>query len=1396
MVVSLVVYLLVCEARVYTSGRLAAFESQLFNLSGTTQLQGKYIKAASVSDGIGVAVTSYNEIYVWGMDAYGQRLVTPNTFLPVPTLVLERSEPLDGIVASLNDVYVWSGTEVFSWGRTTNGEVTSSISYGQPMDNVIKISAVNAHALIMLNSGSLYSIGNNEEGQLGHSSMTNEISIEPARLIAAGYYHSVAVAKYLDLIYAWGKNFDDHPTQRWPTISANDVIAICAGNDFTALLMNNDVLYGIYHPGDSEITMLLPTAHSATNIECGERSVSVVAGSNSVWTYSLNTNNVWELYESKTFEGLNISSIAYQNTWLLRTVDGMLYGRGKADECELGDNSVTLIPNEFEVLGSMLVDYSFVGDNSLWVKGFTFLLGKGDFRGVDFAEVGMVHADLPLSQNFRQIVEKDRKVYILSYSGEFYTSVFYDLPMAYNQCIHPLICKVNLTLSIDYFTVTPYNTLLFVTGDGLVIEYINGDFRTYPNQEEPFLATKVVATSDQRIYVLYSNGRVYSCYAMSCTFMPVFDIVDITSSSLHVVALTQFGKVYTWGGRADRGELGFNDTSLLPRLVTGLQQYFVVQIAAKLHGTAVLTDTSKLIVFGDNTKGQFGNGQVEVLDLQNPIPMVVLNTSLINLDHKNSKIMCSENICAIDTENECYGAYGSICNGHGQCALGSCICDAYYSGSKCESYVPYSPPQPIEPSPRPSEAVHNSPSAIIKFCFGIASNDDVVCSSHGSCVAEDICDCEAGYTGFECEHFVYPSSSYIEQSEDRLFSSEILQSSYSDVDAQSSLRNSPSSDTSAQTGPSANYERSHSSSTEDSLYQASMSQPEMSQAGYSFSSEQTESNGRHYSSDAHTGQQASSEMDRTYICFDFRSDDSAVCSGHGICSFDDNCDCEQSYGGQRCELSVIQSGIVSIYPRTGVALTTTFELNMTGWENVQTFSVGYLTGSTQNLIATIETNSLNFVLPQGNLTIFVRASNSLDSVTQLIGDIEVLKIDDDKVADTVTKVVSEITANTTVSTISAISTTIVENRAHINASAASAAVEQIVNILHTTTKSYQNSTESSTTVVILLSKITQDTTIVTQNSSQTVALILSDLITNSNVLSVNNSLETIRQTVQNIENISLATTSDSAPKKALSKVVSAIVTVSRNNLAVGSSQRVRFDKIELEIVKLEPSSNSSIVRTSLQDPRSQRPLSVDFTTIAGSSNTVITLQSVVYPVSMYDNTLFATSVVTIDIFVESKQRTIAQEQMSYVIDLPVADKLTDNTTYTCRTFDTNDQSWKNDTDACQTVYDSDNDIVRCECTIAATVGATLDYVQSKTEEIKEQVPSNKKKLAPGVIAVIVILVVTVIVVILLVTIVAVVLAYRLKPKNNQEISSDLQVHKNKYTLFYQLSDLKQHVMRR
>ncbi|XP_076472647.1 protein RCC2-like [Babylonia areolata] len=92
-------------------------------------------------------------------------------------------------------------------------------------------------------------------------------------------------------------------------------------------------------------------------------------------------------------------------------------------------------------------------------------------------------------------------------------------------------------------------------------------------------------------------------------------------NACHCVAITEDGKVYTWG-RNEKGQLGVSDTNRrdVPTKVDLLDNFNIVAAACGKNHTLFLTDRGKVLAAGDNKMGQLGIGN----QTQNvPCPMQV-----------------------------------------------------------------------------------------------------------------------------------------------------------------------------------------------------------------------------------------------------------------------------------------------------------------------------------------------------------------------------------------------------------------------------------------------------------------------------------------------------------------------------------------------------------------------------------------------------------------------------------------------------------------------------------------------------------------------------------------------------------------------------------------------------
>ncbi|XP_043798332.1 RCC1 and BTB domain-containing protein 1-like isoform X1 [Apis laboriosa] len=82
----------------------------------------------------------------------------------------------------------------------------------------------------------------------------------------------------------------------------------------------------------------------------------------------------------------------------------------------------------------------------------------------------------------------------------------------------------------------------------------------------------------------------------------------------HVLALTEEGKVYSWGQNCHY-ELGntFGSQALTPAIITNLCNEFIVDIACGSHHSLALTNDGEVYAWGQNTSGQVGCHDITTL---------------------------------------------------------------------------------------------------------------------------------------------------------------------------------------------------------------------------------------------------------------------------------------------------------------------------------------------------------------------------------------------------------------------------------------------------------------------------------------------------------------------------------------------------------------------------------------------------------------------------------------------------------------------------------------------------------------------------------------------------------------------------------------------------------------
>ena len=266
--------------------------------NGTGQLS----KVVAISGGgaFYLALKQNGTLVAWGSNLYGElgngTLGTvQNSGIPSSVLLSDGITPLHEVVSfSCGDAHALALTadgSVYSWGNNTNGQLGIGMAGPQPPDdkpsdqglpvrvlnstensflaNIVGLAGGGQHSLALATDGSVYSWGNNTNGQLGDGTLTsrslpalvlNSAGTTPlngVKSLVAGRSHSLAV-KTDRTVISWGYNVRGQLGDG--TFTDRSLPVPVPG------LTNTDLLASTY---DSTLAISLPQATVSGNIALG-----------------------------------------------------------------------------------------------------------------------------------------------------------------------------------------------------------------------------------------------------------------------------------------------------------------------------------------------------------------------------------------------------------------------------------------------------------------------------------------------------------------------------------------------------------------------------------------------------------------------------------------------------------------------------------------------------------------------------------------------------------------------------------------------------------------------------------------------------------------------------------------------------------------------------------------------------------------------------------------------------------------------------------------------------------------------------------------------------------------------------------------------------------------------
>ena len=198
--------------------------------NGVTQDQAQSSKPSGLSSLVvaadggwehSLALLADGSVWAWGFNQYGQlgNGKLTDSLVPVRTVGLPK---IKAIAAGLIHSLALSETgQVWGWGTNTYGQLGNSTTnlFGSTpvqtpgLNNIIKISAGQAHSLALDANGHIWAWGGNESGQVGNGTNVHQLTpfLLPAPTnvvaIAAGALSSAAITSD-GHIWTWGDNRD------------------------------------------------------------------------------------------------------------------------------------------------------------------------------------------------------------------------------------------------------------------------------------------------------------------------------------------------------------------------------------------------------------------------------------------------------------------------------------------------------------------------------------------------------------------------------------------------------------------------------------------------------------------------------------------------------------------------------------------------------------------------------------------------------------------------------------------------------------------------------------------------------------------------------------------------------------------------------------------------------------------------------------------------------------------------------------------------------------------------------------------------------------------------------------------------------------------------------------
>jgi len=566
-----------------------------------------WLSASSASDAEGSSLTAT----VKTQGNYGTFVITGESVSYLKTI--ETNETDIGVLE------ISDGTDSVQITLTVNSLYWKQISAGE------------YHTAALKSDGTIWSWGENDDGQLGDGTTndkyrpTQENSTDTHWIaVAAGASHTVAL-KSDGTIWSWGDNNSGQlgdnstdekyiPTQEnsadthWSTISAggDHTIALKSDGTLWAWGNNSSGLLG----NDSTNSKHVPTQESSADthwsaISTGYYHTVALKSDGTLWAWGRNrygqlgndsdTDKHVPTQEESADNHWSAISVGYYHTVALKS-DGTLWAWGRNSSGQLGDNSSDdkLVPTQENsadthwsaISAGYYHTVAQKSDHTLWAWGENASGQLGNDTTDDM---------------FVPTQESSTDVHWGSISAGYY---------------HTVALKNDGTLwawgGNQYGQLGNGSTsnILVPTQESTVSTY----WRNVSVGESHTIAIKSDGTLwswGDNYYGQLGDGSTTSKHAPTQESTFATNWSTISAGYFHTVAIKSDGTLWAWG-RNHRGQLGINSTGEkhVPTQESSADTHWIAVAASSSH-TVALKDNHTLWAWGSNFSGQLGNGTTD-----------------------------------------------------------------------------------------------------------------------------------------------------------------------------------------------------------------------------------------------------------------------------------------------------------------------------------------------------------------------------------------------------------------------------------------------------------------------------------------------------------------------------------------------------------------------------------------------------------------------------------------------------------------------------------------------------------------------------------------------------------------------------------------------------------------